>query len=221
MTHTENWVDGTEYPFRHRYIELANGRMHYVNEGKGDVILFVHGTPSWSFVYRNFIKAFSSKYRTIAIDHIGFGLSEKPEAFAGQPQDHARNLVEFIQRLDLHDITLVVHDFGGPVGLAAAIEQPERFKQVILFNTWLWETASNKEAQKADRIINSFIGRFLYLQLNFSPRVLLKNSFTKKNLLSGDIHKQYIKPFPDKKSRLSLYKIARALVGSSNWYDQL
>lgn len=168
------WVDQTEYPFRHNFIKLEAGYMHYVDEGEGDIILFVHGTPTWSFLYRHFIKTFSKNYRVIAIDYIGFGLSEKPESFAGQPQDHAQNLVEFMRKTDLHEITLVVHDFGGPIGLAAAIDQTERINQVVLFNTWLWETVTNKEAQKVDRIINSFLGHFLYLRLNFSPRVFAK-----------------------------------------------
>ncbi|MEX2345148.1 MAG: alpha/beta fold hydrolase [Balneolaceae bacterium] len=199
--------------------KLEGGAMHYVDEGEGDIILFVHGTPTWSFLYRDFIKNMSKNYRAIAIDHIGFGLSEKPVHFEGRPQDHAKNLSAFIQKLDLKNITLVVHDFGGPIGLAAGMDQPERIKQVVLFNTWLWETQSNEAIQKADKIIQSFLGRFLYLRYNFSPRVLLKKGFADKTKLSKEIHRQYIKPFPDKNSRLGLYRIAQSLAGSSEWYS--
>lgn len=218
--HAQDWLNSVEYPFDHKYIELESGIMHYVEEGEGDVILFVHGTPTWSFLYRDFIKILSKNYRAIAIDHIGFGLSEKPADFAGRPQDHAKNLSEFIEKMDLREITLVVHDFGGPIGLSAAIQHFERIKQVVLFNSWLWETKSNKTALKADRIINSFIGRFLYLRLNFSPKVLLKKGFADKEKLSGEIHKHYIKPFPNKNMRWALYKIAQSLVGSSGWYQE-
>lgn len=216
----KEWVDRIEYPFRDRYVDLSAGRMHYIDEGEGDVVLFVHGTPVWSFLYRNFIKTLSKTYRTIAIDHIGFGLSEKPEFFEGKPQDHTRNLVEFIHKMDLKDITLVVHDFGGPIGLASAIKNPERFKQFVLFNTWLWETATNREARKIDRIIHSFFGKFLYLTVNISTRFLLKKAFTEDKYLPDHIHQQYLKPFPDKRARLSLYRIARSLVGSSDWYQK-
>lgn len=216
----QNWVNRTEYPFEHKYLELESGIMHYVDEGEGEVILFVHGTPTWSFLYRDFIKNLSRDYRTIAIDHIGFGLSEKPADFDGRPQNHAKNLSEFIQRMELNGITLVVHDFGGPIGLAAGIEHSERISRVVMFNTWLWETESNKMAQKADKIINSFIGRFLYLRLNFSPGVLLRKGFADKKNLPKEIHKQYIKPFPDKKSRQGLYRIAQSLTGSSDWYEE-
>lgn len=220
LTTAQDWVNRTEYPFEHQYIELQNGTMHYVDEGEGDVILFVHGTPTWSFLYRDFIKDLSKDHRTIAIDHLGFGLSEKPQDFEGRPQDHAKNLSEFIQKMDLKNITLVVHDFGGPIGLAAGIENPERIKQVVLFNTWLWETESNKEAKKADRIINSVIGKFMYMRLNFSPKVLLKKGITEKENLTKEIHKHYIKPFPNKNSRWGLYRIAQSLVGSSDWYQE-
>lgn len=215
----QKWLDTNLYPFEHQYLQLPSGKMHYVDEGKGDVILFVHGTPTWSFLYRDFVKELSKTHRCIAMDHIGFGLSDKPEDFAGSPQAHAENLNEFIRKLNLQNITLVVHDFGGPIGLAAATEQPERFKQIVSFNTWLWETASNPEAQKVDKIINSFIGRFLYLNLNFSPRVLLKKGFVNKSKLPKEIHWHYIKPFPDKASRNGLLKIAQSLVGASDWYE--
>lgn len=213
------WLDRTEYPFEHKFIKLKAGEMHYADEGQGEVILFVHGTPTWSFLYRNFIKELSKSYRCIAIDHIGFGLSDKP-AHGTNPEQHVENLVEFIDKMSLNNITLVVHDFGGPIGLGAAIQQHERIKQIVMFNTWLWETKSNPEAVKVDRLINSPLGKFLYLILNFSPKVLLKQGFHDKRKLTKSIHQQYIKPFPDKNSRRSLLMLAKALVGSSDWYEE-
>ena len=219
VTQTLPWLDTTLYPFEHHYCTLKAGNMHYVDEGSGDVVLFVHGTPTWSFLYRDFIQKLSHHHRCIAIDHIGFGLSDKPDGFSGRPQDHAKNLSEFIRLMDLRNITLVVHDFGGPIGLGAALEQPERIKQVVLFNTWLWETKSNPAVKKIDKIINSSIGKLLYLHLNFSPKVLLKKGFSDKKKLSKEVHQHYIKPFPDKNSRQSLVKIAQSLYGASDWYQ--
>lgn len=216
----QDWLDTTFYPFEHKYIQLAQGKMHYVDEGKGDVILFVHGTPTWSFLYRDYVKELSKNYRCIAIDHIGFGLSDKPVSFDGTPQSHSKNLNEFIEKLNLDSITIVVHDFGGPIGLSSAINNHERIKQVILFNTWLWETKHNEEAQKIDKIINSRMGKFMYLKMNFSPKFLLKKGFYNKSLLHKNIHKQYINPFPDKTSRLSLLNLGKSLVGSSDWYEE-
>lgn len=219
IVQAQDWVDTREYPFEHHYVQLSNGKMHYVDEGKGDVILFVHGTPTWSFLYRDFIKEFSKNYRCIAVDHIGFGLSEKPKGFTPRPQDHAKNLSEFISKLNLRNITLVVHDFGGPIGLASAIENPEKINRIILFNSWLWETKSNPSTQKVDQLVNSWLGKFLYLNLNLSPKVLLKKGFADKKNLPKNIHKQYIKPFPNKEERKPLLSLAKSLVGSSDWYQ--
>ncbi len=171
-------------------------------------------------MYRNYIKALSKNYRCIAIDHLGFGLSEKPEDFEGTPQAHSKNLNHLIEHLNLTNITLVVHDFGGPIGLSYAIEKPENVKQIVLFNTWLWETENDKEAQKVDKILHSKIGNFIYLNTNFSPKFLFKNAFANKKKLNKETHKHYYKPFPNKYSRYGLLKIGKSLVGSSKWYAE-
>ncbi len=220
LAQSQNWLDTSLYPFQHNYLSLEAGTMHYVDEGQGPVILFVHGTPTWSFLYRDFIKELSKNHRCIAVDHIGFGLSDKPQSFAGTPQLHAKNLSEFINKMNLKDITLVVHDFGGPIGLAAGIENHQRIKRIVLFNTWLWATKDDKGAQKIDRILHSWLGNFLYLNTNFSPNVLLKMAFHDKRKLSKTIHHQYKKPFPNKKSRFGLLNIGKALIGSSDWYEE-
>jgi len=216
----QKWLDTTLYPFENKYIQLDAGKMHYVDEGKGDVILFIHGTPTWSFLYREYITELSNKYRCIAIDHIGFGLSEKPDSFDGKPQSHSKNLTEFIEKLNLEGITIVVHDFGGPIGLSSAIQNHNRIKQAVMFNTWLWETKNNPEAQKVAKIINNGIGKFLYLRMNFSPKYLLKKGFYEKKNLSKKVHKHYIKPFPNKSTRLSLLNLGKSLVNSSDWYQE-
>ena len=196
-------------------------RMHYIDEGQGPTLLFVHGTPTWSFLYRNYIKALSKNFRCIAIDHIGFGLSDKPDYGYSKPEKLKDNLVRFIQNLDLQDITLVVHDFGGPIGLGAAMDIPDRIQKIVTHNTWLWETKTNPEALKINKILHSWMGKFLYLRMNFSAKVLLKQGFHDKSHLTKDIHKQYISPFPDKHSRQSPLTIGHALVGSSDWYQSL
>lgn len=217
---SQSWVDSKLYPFKNKYQSLEAGKMHYVDEGTGETILFVHGTPTWSFLYRDFISELSKNYRCIAVDHLGFGLSEKPESIPGTPEWHAENLSEFIKKMDLQDITLVVHDFGGPIGLASGIEDSERVKKVVLANSWLWSLEHEKEIQKIDKTINSWLGKFLYLNMNFSPKVLLKKGFADKKNLSKEVHKQYIKPFPNKDSRVPLFNIAKALLGSSDWYQK-
>ena len=220
QVHAQEWLDSSLYPFTTHQFETGQGRMSYVDTGRGETFLFVHGTPTWSFLYRRLIKSLSRDYRCVAPDHLGFGLSDKPKDFEGTPQAHARNLLALIEKLDLRDISLVVHDFGGPIGLAAAEMCPERVKRIVLFNTWLWATAENPQVQKIDKLVRSGLGRFLYLHLNISPRLLLKQGFEDKANLSKDVHRHYYRLFPDKESRKGLLQLARSLAGSSDWYQK-
>lgn len=220
-SNAQNWLDTTAYPFHSNYLTTQHGKLHFIDEGKGEVILFVHGTPTWSFLYRNYIKALSKTHRCVALDHIGFGLSDKPRSFSGTPQEHAKNLTLLIEHLDLKNITLVVHDFGGPIGLSYAISNPENVKRIVMFNTWLWETKDDKDAQKINKILHSRLGNFLYLNTNFSPALLLKKAFYNKKYLSKKVHRQYKKPFPNKNSRYGLLNIGKSLIGSSDWYGEL
>ena len=132
------WLDRSLYPFTSHWFESADGQMHYVDEGAGAPILLVHGTPTWSFLYRCLVARLARHNRVIAVDLLGFGLSAKPANAPYEPQDHTRRLLALVDALQLTGITLVVHDFGGPIGLAAALAHPERIERLVLFNTWLW-----------------------------------------------------------------------------------
>ena len=214
------WLDEAAYPFKSHFFSTDNGRIHYVDEGHGEVLLFVHGTPTWSFLYRNYIKTLSKSYRCIAIDHLGFGLSDKLSDVTGTPEFHSHMLTRFIENLDLQNITLVLHDFGGPIGLGSALCEPNRIAKVVLFNTWLWRTKDDPNAQRINKILHSRLGNFIYLNTNFSPRILLKKAFHNPRLLKRNIHSQYQKPFPDKQSRHGLLKIGKSLFASSDWFEE-
>jgi pimeloyl-ACP methyl ester carboxylesterase len=129
------------YPYTSQYFALSpNGsqeapRIHYVDEGGGRPLLMVHGNPTWSFYYRNLIEAFRGDYRTIAMDHVGCGLSDKPADHGYRLQDRIDDLTALVEELDLKDITLLAHDWGGAIGLGTVLRLPERFAQVVLFNT--------------------------------------------------------------------------------------
>lgn len=136
-----------EYPFEANFIRSPLGPwMHYVDQGEGPVVLMVHGNPTWSFMYRNLIGALSPRYRCVAPDHIGCGRSEKPQDHPYLLEHHIDALERLILALDLKDITLVVHDWGGAIGLGAAARHPQRFKALVAFNTsafWMpWIPAS-------------------------------------------------------------------------------
>ncbi|MDX5320734.1 MAG: alpha/beta fold hydrolase, partial [Bacteroidota bacterium] len=177
-----SWLDTQAYPYKPHYFELDGAQMHYVDEGEGEILLFIHGTPSWSFDFRHQIQNLSKTYRCMAIDHIGFGLSDKPKDYPYSTQQHASNLEKFILEKDLQNITLIVHDFGGPIGMSVAEKYPERFKRFVLFNSWLWSAEKDPAFQKMKKVLRSPLLPFLYLNMNFSPSYLLPNSFGERKL---------------------------------------
>jgi pimeloyl-ACP methyl ester carboxylesterase len=215
------WVDHAQYPFAVKRFETADGALSYVDEGAGPTVLFVHGTPSWSFEWRAVIAALRADHRCVAVDHLGFGLSDKPRDAPLAPEDHARRLRALVEALDLREVTLVVHDFGGPIGIPLALDCPERVARVVAINTWMWPNGEDPEVRKLDRVIRSPIGRFLYRWLNFSPRVLLPSTFAVKKRLTRALHAQYLRPFARRADREAPYQLARALLGADPHYAAL
>ncbi|MFN9374308.1 MAG: alpha/beta fold hydrolase [Planctomycetaceae bacterium] len=124
-----------EYPFESHFLPVAGGRLHYVDEGQGEVLLCVHGNPTWSFAWRNVIRRFRDRYRVIALDHLGCGFSDKPQSYSYRLADHMANLQALIDHLQLRQITLVAHDWGGAIGMGVAGRRPDLFSRLILMNT--------------------------------------------------------------------------------------
>ncbi len=216
-----NWIDRTAYPFAPHSFEVDGARMHYVDEGQGKPILMVHGTPTWSFLYRDLIKALAPHYRCIAPDHLGFGLSDKPTHAAYHPADHARRLKALIAHLELRDLTLIVHDFGGSIGLSYAVEQPSNVRALVLFNTWMWSLRGELVAELAGHVSSGLLGHLLFRQLNFEARVLFKAVWGDRSRLSQALHQQYLKPFPQPRDRQAVWLLAQALRDASGWYEGL
>lgn len=108
---------------------------HVIDVGDGPTLLFVHGNPTWSFYWRTLIAPLSKHYRCVAVDHIGCGLSDKPQDWVYQLREHQANLARIVQALDLNDATLVCHDWGGPIGYGAVLAHRERFRRFVVFNT--------------------------------------------------------------------------------------
>ncbi len=147
MTHSglQGDFEGT-FPFEPRYIDAGDVRLHYVDEGPGDAppLLFVHGNPTWSYLWRRALAELPAKgRRCVAFDHMGFGRSDKPPLLARYTlRAHIDNALALIDELDLQDVVLVAHDWGGPIGLGAMVERLERLRGLVLVNTWAWELPS-------------------------------------------------------------------------------
>jgi cis-3-alkyl-4-acyloxetan-2-one decarboxylase len=135
MIRPDDTFDGT-FPFAPHFTDVPGFRMHYVDEGprEADVVLCLHGEPTWGYLFRHLIPVLSGTHRVVAPDHMGFGKSATPQDRSYWLQDHIDNLERFVLALDLRNITLVMHDFGGPVGMGLAARHPERILRVISTN---------------------------------------------------------------------------------------
>jgi len=196
--------------------------MHYVDEGVGPPILFVHGTPTNSYEYRHLIAALSKRFRCIAPDHLGFGESSRPRSFAYTPEAHAAVLNEFIERLGLNNFTLVVHDFGGPIGLPLALVLDSRVHRLVMLNTWAWPLDDDPKMARGARFIGGSIGRFLYRYANASLRLIMPSAYGDRKKLTTAIHRRYLDVFSDRDARvLVLHALAKSLLGSRAHYQSL
>jgi len=195
--------------------------MHYVDEGNGDPIVFVHGNPAWSFEFRNAIKEFSKTNRCIAPDLIGFGLSDKPAGWSYLPKEQAKNLDLFLESLDLNFITLVIGDWGGPIGLSYALNHPEKIKNIVITNTWLWSVRSDWYYQAFSRFVGGPIGRWLIRNRNFFADSIVRALFADKSRLTPKIHAHYLMPLAKPYERKGSWVFPAEIIGSSDWLQSL
>jgi haloalkane dehalogenase len=135
-TPDERFRDLPGFPFEPHYLEQDGLRMHYVDESRGDPVLLLHGEPTWSYLYRKVIPRLAPVARVLAPDYFGFGRSDKPVERDWYTYDHHFTSIErFVEELDLRDLTVVVHDWGGPIGLRLAVERPQRVERLVITQT--------------------------------------------------------------------------------------
>lgn len=215
------WLDNYEYPFLSHYHFTDVGKMHYIDEGTGEILVFLHGNPTWSFTWRKLIKGLSRKYRCIAPDYIGFGFSDKPDTWSYLPYAHAANFENFVQRLGLQNITLVVNDWGGPIGLSYAVKYPQNVKRIILFNTWMWSVKGNKYYERFSSFMGGALGRFLIRNFNFFGRSVVSMATGEKQNFPKHIRQVYYKHLENKKDRKGCWVFPKEIINSSEWLDSL
>jgi pimeloyl-ACP methyl ester carboxylesterase len=159
-----------EYPFASHIAKINHLDYHYIDEGKGPVLIMVHGNPSWSFYYRNLVKRLGGDYRCIVPDHIGCGFSARPNlgAYDFTLQSRVDDLGAFIDSLKLEGkISIVAHDWGGMIATAWAVDNAERVDKLVMLNTAAFHLPENKRFPFALRLIrDSFIGKFLVKRFN-------------------------------------------------------
>jgi haloalkane dehalogenase len=193
------WVPGDLYPFESRYAEVTGSHVHYIDEGTGPPLLLLHGNPTWSFLYREIVTGLRDRYRCLAVDYPGFGLSSAAPGYGFTPAEHAGVVEQLLVRLDLREVTMMVQDWGGPIGFAVATRHPERFAAFIIANTWAWPK-SDPGTQLFSRLLGGGIGRRLILHRNlFVERILPAG--VRRRTLSEAVMNAYRGPFPTPASR--------------------
>lgn len=221
------WLDASAWPFAARTFAHADGALHYIDEGAGPPVVLVHGTPTWSFEWRHVIAALAPSHRVLAMDHLGFGRSARPATASYTPESHARRFRDFMRAQQFAEpVTLVVHDFGGPIGLDWALdlarENPERLARVVVVNSWMWAFTDDPVMASRARMVDNVLGRWLYRYANASLRLLMPAACGNRRLLDPRVHANYRAVFPDPDSRERvLYALARALTHSAPFFATL
>jgi haloalkane dehalogenase len=191
------WVDDELFPFESRFVELDGNVVHYVDEGSGPILLMLHGNPVWSFVYREVIIALRDQFRCIALDFPGFGLSTGAPGYRYLAQDHADLLVSFLDRLDLSQLTLVGHNWGGPLGLYAAEQRPGTFERLVLANTWAWPLNGDLSSEVFSRGMGNAVGRELIKRFNLMVNYFIPSAHKRRKLSGAEMaHYHQAAPTP-------------------------
>ncbi len=202
----------TYYPFTGRYLDLDSLRYHYLDEGEGPLVVMVHGNPSWSFYYRNLVLALRGRFRCIVPDHIGCGFSDKP---GDERYDYTLpRRVDDLERLLEHvggseKVTLVVHDWGGMIGMAWAARHPERIARLVILNTAAFHLPAEKKFPPALRICrDTQLGTFLVRGFNaFS----LAASFVgcKRHPMPAELRRAYRLPYDSWQNRVATLRFVQ------------
>lgn len=216
------------YPFESHFLEIPKAetsadlvRMHYVDEGDPDAeqtILCVHGNPTWSFTFREVIRRLSDQARVVAVDHVGCGLSDKPQSYQYTLERHVGNLARLIEQLDLKRVTLLVHDWGGAIGMGAALKQPDRIDKFVLLNTAAFPPPYIPWRIAACRL--PWIGTFAMRRLNLFARAALTMTLNRLPHLDTAVAAGLLAPYHDWNSRVAIARFVQDIPrrkGQATW----
>jgi haloalkane dehalogenase len=205
--------DPALFPFQSRWFDSSVGRVHYVEEGDGTPMLLLHGNPTWSFLYRHLIPRLADRFRCIAVDYPGFGLSQRPAGYGYTPAEHAQVVGELVDELNLGGLIVMGHDWGGPIGLSVAAARAGRVRGLVLGNTWFWPP---------DRVMRSFSAimssppmRWAILHRNFFVKRLIPFEVVRRMDESEMVH--YLAVQPNPAARAGVAEFPRQIVTASAW----
>ena len=218
-----DWVSDDMYPFESRFFTTPSGHhMHFVDEGKGEPVVFVHGNPSWSFEFRRLIEGLRSEFRCVAPDHVGFGLSSRSNRREDlHPESHAKRFAALLDHLDLREITLFMTDWGGPIGLDFARRHPERIKRIAITNTWCWPVGDDFHFKSFSYLMSSWLGQYLIKRHNFFVNAVMPKAIGKRNILTPEIMAHYRAAQPSPDMRAANAALPGYIVGAGDWLEAI
>jgi len=200
------------YPFEPHYVEIDGHQVHYVDQGEGEIMVMVHGNPTWSFYFRNLIQHFSRNYRTIVPDHIGFGLSDKPQEYDYTLEGHIDYFEKFMEKVGAENITLIIHDWGGVIGMGYAVRHPENIKRLVILNTGAfpiplhyqlpWQLYMCQIPVLSDLIVRG---------LNGFVRQAVPLSITRKERRTAQVKAGYMAPYNSYANRIAVLKFVQSI----------
>lgn len=206
------WLDSSVYPFKSHFLNLDGHNLHYLDEGSGPVLLFLHANPLWSFQYRHIIAPLRRRFRCIALDYPGFGLSEARPNFTHTLKGDSLLVERFVEALNLSDITLVAHDSSVSIGLGVAVRHPEWFRALILSNGFAWPLREDPSIYGFIKIVASPLFRLMIVQFNLLAR------YTAMNLKIRPSEKRaYLMPFANKHTRHHQHDFFRSIVRDEDY----
>ena len=189
------------YPFSSHSLQLDRLRYHYLDEGSGENLLMLHGNPTWSFYYRNLILGLKGSYRCVVPDHMGMGKSDKPQDYPYTLSRHIDNFEKLADHLELDDITLVVHDWGGAIGMGFAVRHPERIRRLVIFNTAAFLSSEIPLSLSLCRIPG--FGAIAIRGFNMFARGAIRWACVKQERMTEEVRAGYLAPYDNFANRVA------------------
>lgn len=207
------------YPFEHRFVDVDGARIHYVDEGAGETLLLLHGNPSWSFLYRKIIIGLRSDFRCVAPDFPGYGMSSVARGYGFTPPEHSLVLEHFVDSLGLRDLTFMVQDWGGPIGLGLAGRRPELLRRVIIGNTFAWPHDRVWRVRMFSMLMGGPVGAVFNWWFNFVPIVFFTRGLARRP--PPEVLNMYFAPWRDRARRRPAVIAPRQLVAASPYLREV
>ena len=210
------WVSDELFPFESRFLDVGGANVHYIDEGDGPVFLALHGNPTWSFLYRHIVHGLTDRFRCVALDYPGFGLSTAPAGYRYTIAEHARVVDGFVEQLALRQVTLMVQDWGGPVGFWVATRHPEWFRAFVIGNSWAWPLRGDRSTELFSKVLgSSVLGGLLVRRADVFVNVFMRGGIRRKKLTPAE-RLMYKRPHPTPDSRLPVHVMPREILAAND-----